>query len=72
MKTEIPIFNYQRHRPEFRGNYIPRIVFPLKLRRHSCSVVSQVDCDGLQMVVGKHKLPDGKIVYVHRLTPLDE
>ena len=70
MRVPILHFNYNRSVPPLKGAYVPRIMLPLPLEKHSIKIISRVDVDAenIGMLVAKHHLDEDRWIYVHRVT----
>ena len=69
-EKEFTFFNWKRKLPAFKGAYVPLIVKPLKLTKHTTVVISQVDINitSLPFLVAKHMIDHmKKVAYVHRM-----
>lgn len=66
----VPIFWYHRNILPAPTVYVPRIIRPCKLKRHTRDVYSRVDVehDQFQFCVTKHRLRGNGFVYIHRIT----
>ena len=62
--------NFPRHVPELKGAYVPLIVRPLKLPKHTEYVVSSKDFGRLPFCAGMHKLGAKRVVLIHRKTAI--